>query len=135
MISYIIQKYYPQLHESSADLNSINIEKYYAISKVYAFFKTVIFTGIVETILFHLSFRKVFNNDVIFIIVSALAYSYFNYLFTGFSFKYILNPLIIRFIPCVLYNIAYIKNNNNIVNLMGIIMVRNLISFALLMLG
>jgi hypothetical protein len=102
---------------------------------VYAFFKTVSFSGIVETILFNLSFRKVFNNNFIFVIVSSLAYTYFNYLFSGFNFAYILNPLLLRFIPCLLFNIAYIKNNNNIVSLMGMIMIRNLIPFIVIVLG
>ena len=134
-ISYFVQNHYPNLFNVSSDGNNSGVLEYYNISKLYAFFKIVIFTGIAETILFNLSFRKVFNNNLIFVVVSSLIYTYFNYLFSGVNFHYILNPLVIRFIPCVLYNIAYIRNNNNIVSLMGIIMIRNIVTFIAITIG
>ena len=137
LINAIIYKFYPNIRFlNETDKNNLFFQEYLNISIYYVIFKVVIFTAIVETTLYNLSFRKVLNNDVFFIVVSALVYTYFNYLFTGFNKELIIGALIIRFIPCCLYNFAYIKNDNNIVALMVIIAIRNIISLAAsLMLG
>ena len=136
IINAIIYKFYPSIISlNEGDKNNLFFLEYLNLSKCYAIFKAVIFTAIIETIMYNLSFRKVLNNDLFFIVVSALVYTYFNYLFTGFSKNLIISALLIRFIPCCLYNLAYIKNDNNIVSLMIIIAIRNIISVAALIIG
>ena len=134
-INYIAKTYLPNMiNINEGDKNNLAIKELYVMSKVYAFFKAVIFTAIAEVILYSLSFRKVITNNIVFIVISSLVYTYFNYLFVGFSTSLLIAALVNRFIPYCLYNIAYIKSKN-VFYLISISAIINAVAFVILVLG
>ena len=118
---------------TALDGNNAAIEALFNQSKLYTFFKTIIYTALAEVILYKYTFRKVFKNNLVFVFVSALVYSFFNYFFIDFSNLSLCGVLFVRFIPDVIYLIAYIKNNNNVFNSMIISALCNLVPFAILL--
>ena len=129
----VIKKYYPSLL-SLGDFNYYIRNSFSSSSKVYTYLNIILLSSIIEAFVYNLSFRKVLNKDLLFIIISSLVFTYFGCLLgENFSTKILLGLLIVRFIPCVLYNIAYIKNNNNIITLVFMIMIVKAIPFIMLL--
>lgn len=124
-------KYLKSLPSPVAGLyNKANLDSLFDISWYYAFFRTIIYTSIAELILFSLSFRKIITNDVLFVVLSSVLFAFFGYIFTGFHNINFVHVIFIKFIPFVLYNISYVKNNN-LVSVMFINFLSNLVPFIL----
>ena len=135
-INILVAKYYPSLanayyNDRNRALTNELITKYH----LYGAFKLLLYTPIVESILFSLSLRKVIKNNVIFIIIASSLYTYFNYAFAGLESINLLGSLFIWFIPRCLYNYSYYKNNNNIFVLIFIVFILNLIPLIFTLLG
>ncbi|MBQ9834676.1 MAG: hypothetical protein IJO33_05775 [Bacilli bacterium] len=120
---------------TALDGNNAAIEVLFNQSKLYTFFKTIVYTALAEVILYKYTFRKAFKNNFVFVIIGALVYTFFNYFFIGFNNLNLYGALFVRFIPDVIYLIAYIKNNNNVFNSMIISALCNLVPFAILLLA
>ena len=120
---------------TALDGNNAAIEVLFGQSKLYTFFKTIIYTALAEVVLYKYTFRKAFKNNFVFVIVGAFVYTFFNYLFVGFNNFNLYGALFVRFIPDVIYLIAYIKNDNNVFNSMIISALCNLVPFAILLLA
>lgn len=130
-IIFLSHKYFKSLPGPMAGLyNKSNLSSLFGISWYYAFFRTIIYTSVAELILFSLSIRKIITNDILFVVLSAALFAFFGYIFSGFHNINFVYVIFINFIPMVLYNISYIKNNN-LVSVMFINFLCNLVPFIL----
>jgi len=126
VINVLIRNFFPNIANNYLNKNPLYIPlDYYSASPIYSLFRAVIYSVIAESILFSLSFRKVFNNNVTFIIVSSLVYALLPFILVKFSINVLIGAFFISFIPRCIYNIVYVKNDNNIVLYMFIIALLN----------
>lgn len=119
----------------SIDANNDAIYNLYSISTWYTIFKTMIFGTIIEEILYRESVRDNVKNKFVFIIISAVVYTFMNTIFVGFTEGSEVSALLMKFLPGIFWSIAYLKNNDNILLLSMIKFTYNLIPLTILLLG
>lgn len=119
----------------SIDANNDAIYNLYSISTWYTIFKTMIFGTIIEEILYRESVRDNVKNKFMFIIISAVVYTFMNTIFVGFTEGSVVSALLMKFLPGIFWSIAYLKNNDNILLLSMIKFTYNLIPLTILLLG
>lgn len=96
-------------------------------------FKTMMFSVIVEELIFKKTVRNIIDNNILFIIISSLLYGFANVIFTKIGSAIILMEAIPYIVISVITGILYIKSNNlglvmlvkfsyNIIPLMVVIM-------------
>ena len=119
----------------SIDANNDAIYNLYSISTWYTIFKTMIFGTIIEEILYRESVRDNVKNKFMFIIISAVVYTFMNTIFVGFIEGSVVSALLMKFLPGIFWSIAYLKNNDNILLLSMIKFTYNLIPLTILLLG
>ena len=135
-VNLLLQKFWPSVAKSYYINKNTKINlPYYNASPIYSLFKAVIYSAIAESILFNLSFRKVFNNDVIFILISSLVYAYFYYMFGSLSVSVLIGAFILRFIPECIYNFVYVKNDNNIAFFIIVSLILNTVAAIITLTG
>ena len=118
----------------TTDENTTAIYNLATISLIYTIFKTMIFTTIAEELLFRESLSEVIDNDIIFILVSALIYTIMNFIFTGEGMGNIIIYMLLYFVPGVIFSYVYTKHDRNILLIMLIKFCYNLIPLVLLLL-
>lgn len=119
----------------ASDANTSAVYSLYSISTWYTIFKTMIFGTLIEEILYRESVRDNVKNRFVFVIVSALIYTFMNTIFVGFTEGFAISSLLIYFLPAIFCSIAYLKNNDNILILSLIKFTYNLIPLTILLLG
>ncbi|MBO5096332.1 MAG: hypothetical protein J6B98_05610 [Bacilli bacterium] len=119
----------------SIDANNDAIYNLYSISTWYTIFKTMIFGTIIEEILYRESVRDNVKNKFMFIIISAVVYTFMNTIFVGFTEGSVVSALLMKFLPGIFWSIAYLKNSDNILLLSMIKFTYNLIPLTILLLG
>jgi len=118
---------------NTLDENTISIQNMAAISIVYTVFKTMIFGSIAEEILFRESLSECLENNLTFVLVSAVIYTVMNFVFTASEIS--ITQLLAYFLPALLFSYIYIKNDRNIIIVMIVKFVYNLIPLTILLLG
>lgn len=119
----------------ASDANTSAVYSLYSISTWYTIFKTMIFGTLIEEILYRESVRDNIKNNFMFVIVSALIYTFMNTIFVGFTEGFAISSMLIYFLPAIFCSIAYLKNNDNILILSLIKFTYNLIPLTILLLG
>lgn len=119
----------------ASDANTSAVYNLYSISTWYTIFKTMIFGTIVEEILYRESVRDNIKNNFVFIVISAVIYTFMNTIFVGFTEGFVISSMLIYFLPAIFCSIAYLKNNDNILLLSLIKFTYNLIPLTILLLG
>lgn len=130
-VNFIMNMLSPTL---TTDENTTAIYNLATISLIYTIFKTMIFTTIAEELLFRESLSEVIDNNVIFIIVSALIYTIMNFIFTGEVTGNIFVYMLLYLVPGLLFSYVYTKHDRNILLIMLIKFCYNLIPLVLLLL-
>lgn len=109
-----------------------NTTALYNMSKVYTIFKALIFSTIAEELLFREAISDSIENSVALVLTSAVIYTAMNFVFSGIEGNFVWTDIIGYFIPALLFSLAYIKNNKNIILVMFIKFAYNLIPTILL---
>lgn len=78
----------------------------------YKSFKILFFAVIAEELLFRKTVRDIIDNKIIFIITSALIYSYLNIAFLGVFNAYIIYDFVAYFLGYIFLNYLYVKTDN-----------------------
>lgn len=123
------------LPNQSTDANTEAIYSLYSVSTLYTIFKTMIFGTIIEEILYREALRENIKNKLLFILTASLIYTILNAIFVGFTNGFNILSLLISFLPSIIWSIAYLRINSNIILLSIIKFVYNLIPLAILLLG
>ena len=95
----------------------------------------MVFGTLAEEILYRESIRDNVKNDALYILISALIYTFMNIVFAGVSEGFELVSVLIYFLPAIFFSIAYIRNDNNILLLSLVKFCYNLIPLTVLLLG
>ena len=114
-------------------LNSSNEVAIMQLPMYLLIFKTMMFSVIVEELIFKKTVRNIIDNNILFIIISSLLYGFANVIFTKIGSAIILMEAIPYIVISVITGILYIKSNNlglvmlvkftyNIIPLMVVIM-------------
>lgn len=119
----------------ASDANTSAVYNLYSISTWYTIFKTMIFGTLIEEILYRESVRDNIKNKFVFVIVSAVIYTFLNTVFVGFTEGFVVSSMLIYFLPAIFWSIAYLRNNDNILLLSMIKFTYNLIPLTILLLG
>jgi len=119
----------------NTDANTAAIYNLYSVSTWYTIFKTMIFGTLAEEILYRESIRDNLKSNVLFIVVSALVYTFMNVVFAGITEGFELVSILAYFLPAIFFSIAYIRNDNNILLLSLVKFCYNLIPLTVLLLG
>lgn len=90
----------------------INDDLVYNLNIYYRIFKTLIFAVIAEELLFRKTIRDIIENKYVFIITSALVYSYMNIVFLGTFNAYVMFDFLAYFVGYCFLNYLYIKTDN-----------------------
>ena len=117
------------------DSNRILTQRLFSVSNIYTIFKTMVFASIAEELLFRESINDVISNKILFIIISSLIYTVFNFIYVGFNDNYLFAHFLVYLLPALLLSYLYIKNDSNIVILILIKFFYNLIPLTILLLG
>lgn len=117
------------------DENTTAVYNLFSISTWYTIFKTMIFGTLAEEILYRESIRDNVKNNILYILISALIYTFMNIVFAGVSEGFELVSVLIYFLPAIFFSIAYIRNDNNILLLSLVKFCYNLIPLTVLLLG
>lgn len=117
------------------DANTDAVYNLYSISTWYTIFKTMIFGTLAEEILYRESVRDNIKNNVVFIVTSAVIYTFMNMIFAGINTGFELVSIVAYFLPAIFFSIAYIRNDNNILLLSLVKFCYNLIPLTVLLLG
>ncbi len=121
---------------SYADSNTQAIQGLANLSMIYTVFKTMIFSVIAEELLFRKTLSDYIDNNIIFVLVTALIYTVMNFIFTvQESSSYFLVEFAIYFLPALLLSYIYVKNDRNVILIMLIKLIYNLIPLTILLLG
>lgn len=104
-------------------------------SMFYAIFKSMIFAIVAEEILFRESISDIISNKALFVVISAIVYTFMNFAFSGFESSNIILNILTYFLPALLFSTAYVKNDSNIIVLMLIKFAYNLIPLTIMLLG
>ncbi len=118
-----------------SDENTTAVYNLFSISTWYTIFKTMVFGTLAEEILYRESIRDNVKNNALFILISAIIYTFMNIIFAGISEGFELVSILIYFLPALFFSIAYIRNDNNILLLSLIKFAYNLIPLTVLLLG
>ncbi len=130
LLSLIAMLFFPT---STADQNTLSIQSMATVSIVYTIFKTMIFGGIAEEILFRESLSDCIPNNILFILISSVIYTAMNFVFTNTGFS--IDQLLAYFLPALFFSYVYIKNNRNIFVIIISKFVYNLIPLTILLVG
>lgn len=130
-IGFVIDLISP-LAGKTLDDNTTAIDSLFKISTIYTIFKTMVFGIIAEELLFRESINDVVKNKWLFIFVSSVIYTLFNFIFTDFTDSYIVLSILTYFLPALIFSTAYYKNNCNIIILMLIKFTYQLIPLTLM---
>lgn len=114
-------------------LNSSNEVAIMQLPMYLLIFKTMMFSVIVEELIFKKTVRNIIDNNILFIVISSLLYGFANVIFTKIGSPIILMEAIPYIVISVITGILYIKSNNlglvmlvkfsyNIIPLMVVIM-------------
>lgn len=117
-----------------ADDNTVALYSLLNVSTIYTIFKTMIFSVIVEELVFKKAIRDVIDNDILFVIVSSFIYAFMNVAYSSFTIVS-LADFIQSFVSAAILSIVYIKYDNNIFIVMLIKFVYNLIPLTIMLLG
>jgi len=91
------------------------------------------FSIVAEELLFRESLSKCVDNNILFVLISAIVYTAMNFVFTTESIDFI--QLLAYFLPALVFSTIYIKTERNIIIVMLVKFVYNLIPFTILLLG
>lgn len=128
--SFLINILFPN---STIDQNTMAIQNMANINFVYTAFKTMCFSIVAEELLFRESLSKCVDNNILFVLISAIVYTAMNFVFTTESIDFI--QLLAYFLPALVFSTIYIKTERNIIIVMLVKFVYNLIPFTILLLG
>lgn len=120
---------------TSGDENTAAVYNLYNISTWYTIFKTMIFGTLAEEILYRESIRDNVKNNILFVIISSVVYTFLNIIFAGITEGFVLASILLYLLPAIFLSIAYIRNDNNILLLSLIKFCYNLIPLTVLLLG
>ena len=129
LMGLIINEISPN-YVSKLDSNTDAIKQ---LALYYSIFKTMIFSIYAEELLFKKSISEIINNKVLIVIVSTIIYSLVLLLYSGLNSEYLLLDFIKYFTIYLLFSIAYVKNDNNIITLMLIKLVYQIIPLIILL--
>ena len=104
VVAIIILPFFPSVTDNDAAIMDLPV--------VYMIFKTMIFSIIVEEIVFKKSIRDVIPNKVMFIVVSSLFYGIMNVIYTDFSSSLKLLNILPYIVSSAIMGILYVKTNN-----------------------
>lgn len=121
------------LEEATVDQNTQSIQNLASLSMLYTVFKTMIFSVVAEELLFRESLNEVIDNNVMFVLISAIIYTAMNFVFTTSTFS--ISQILAYFLPALLFGVIYIKNKRNIILVMMTKFAYNLIPLIILISG
>ncbi len=119
--------------EGSVDQNTQSIQNLASLSMLYTVFKTMIFGVVAEELLFRESLSDLIDNNVLFVLVSAVIYTIMNFIFTSDAFN--MSQVLAYFLPALLFGTIYVKNKRNILLVMFTKFAYNLIPLVILISG
>lgn len=117
------------------DINQEAINSIYSKSKIYTIFKTIIFCGIVDEILFKESIRDIIKNNVLFVILSSIIYTIFIVIFSSNTGNVNIFELLNYFLSSIIICCFYLKNKDNVLLIILIKFIYNLIPLTIMLLG
>ena len=118
---------------ASMDQNTESIQNLASLSMLYTVFKTMIFGVVAEELLFRESLSELIDNNVVFILVSAIIYTIMNFVFTSEAFS--ISQILAYFLPGLLFGTIYVKNKRNILFVMFTKFAYNIIPLVILISG
>lgn len=130
LLSGMVMLFFPN---STVDQNTLAIQDMATISVIYTIFKTMIFGGIAEELLFRESLSTCIEKDWLLVIMSAVIYTAMNFIFTSSDISLV--QILAYFLPAVLFSCIYVKNKRNILLVILIKFVYNLIPLTILLMN
>ena len=118
---------------ASMDQNTQSIQNLASLSMLYTVFKTMVFGVVAEELLFRESLSDLLDNNVLFVLVSAVIYTIMNFIFTSEAFS--MSQVLAYFLPALLFGTIYVKNKRNILLVMFTKFAYNLIPLVILISG
>ena len=118
---------------ASMDQNTESIQNLASLSMLYTVFKTMIFGVVAEELLFRESLSDLIDNNVVFVLVSAIIYTIMNFVFTSEAFS--ISQILAYFLPALLFGTIYVKNKRNILFVMFTKFAYNIIPLVILLSG
>lgn len=115
------------------DQNTQSIQNLASLSMIYTIFKTMIFGVVAEELLFRESLNEVIDNNILFVLITAIIYTAMNFVFTTATFS--ISQILAYFLPALLFGVIYIKNKRNIILVMMTKFAYNLIPLIILLSG
>ena len=115
------------------DQNTASIQNLASLSMLYTVFKTMIFGVIAEELLFRESLSDLIENNVLFVLISAVIYTIMNFVFTSEAFS--ISQILAYFLPALLFGTIYVKNKRNILFVMFTKFAYNIIPLIILLSG
>ena len=115
------------------DQNTASIQNLASLSMLYTVFKTMIFGVIAEELLFRESLSDLIENNVLFVLISAVIYTIMNFVFTSEAFS--ISQILAYFLPALLFGTIYVKNKRNILFVMFTKFAYNIIPLVILISG
>lgn len=115
------------------DQNTASIQNLASLSMLYTVFKTMIFGVIAEELLFRESLSDLIENNVLFVLISAIIYTIMNFVFTSEAFS--ISQILAYFLPALLFGTIYVKNKRNILFVMFTKFAYNIIPLIILLSG
>ncbi len=115
------------------DQNTQSIQNLASLSMLYTVFKTMIFGVVAEELLFRESLSDLIDNNVLFVLLSAIIYTIMNFIFTSEAFS--VSQILAYFLPALLFGTIYVKNKRNILLVMFTKFAYNLIPLIILISG
>ena len=107
IISFISSLFLP---DNIDEIN--NIQSLVNNSIPYLIFKSLIFSAIIETLVFQVSIRVLINKKIIFILISSLVFTLMNLAYTNLDSSYLIFDAIGYFTMSLIFAYIYVKTDN-----------------------